>query len=166
MRFSRALILGLLLLQLVGTPPVHAEERLPQLQHNPFKRPSPPPEPESVVDPETLEQLALAEDPEVWQPQIRAVATFGNQAMVNVNGTLIRIGESIEGYTLIRATEQQVVFEKGGVQVQIDPYASYPAATEPESEKQSRTTTPEHTPLDSALKALLPATTPAPPTPR
>lgn len=84
----------------------------PGLRHDPFVRPSIEPTPPAAAVPGTT---AASE----WKPQLRAVMLARSSSMVNVDGTIVRVGGQIDGFRLIRVEERKAVFMKDGVRVEL-----------------------------------------------
>ncbi len=83
------------------------------LKHDPFARPAlrkatPPP-------------LALQRDggggiaaslERAWKPELAAVMVAGSKSAVSIDGTMVRIGELIDGHRLVEVHEQTATFVK------------------------------------------------------
>ena len=99
-------------LVIVGLLPLTAqaeESTLLALQNNPFTRPEvlkakprPPPQPQAVVAPEKI------------QLELTATMVSSIMPMAIVNGELLGIGDSIEGFKLIAVMEGKAIFARGG----------------------------------------------------
>ena len=50
-------------------------------------------------------------------PELRAILLAGSKSMVNLGGTMVRIGEAIDGYRLLRVSQRQAVFSKDGTNI-------------------------------------------------
>lgn len=79
------------------------------LRHDPFARPAftklaPPPGNPAAG------KAATPEAP--WKPELAAVMVAGPRSAVNVEGTIVRIGEEINGHRLVEVHEQTAVFVK------------------------------------------------------
>jgi hypothetical protein len=48
-----------------------------------------------------------------WSPKLTALMIAGKSSLANVEGTIIRIGESIDGHQLLFVREDEAVFVKG-----------------------------------------------------
>lgn len=83
----------------------------PSLRHDPFARP---------VEPATAAGQPDAPPPAPWQPTLRGVLLAGQGSLANVDGTLIAIGEKIEGHRLLSVSDRQAVFEKDGRRIVLD----------------------------------------------
>ena len=84
-------------------------EEYPQanrVHHDPFQRPVIPQK--SVAEPEASKPSAQ----KVWAPKLTATLRAGQNSMANVNGKIIKLGETINGYRLIEVDERSVVFAK------------------------------------------------------
>jgi hypothetical protein len=81
------------------------------LQHDPFARPAikaPPPAP-----PRDAAGAAKTPVPEpAWNPELDAVIVAGPKSAVSIDGTIVGIGEEINGHRLVEVTEQAAVFVK------------------------------------------------------
>lgn len=80
------------------------------LKNNPFARPLPAP---AFVAPAPAAIVAAKAPDAVWQPELRAILAAGARSMVNVDGTVIPVGEHFEGYRLVEVHESSAVFVKG-----------------------------------------------------
>lgn len=76
--------------------------------HDPFRRP------DLLAAPAAAPEVALA-----WRPQLRGVLLAGPRSLANVAGAIVRIGEEIEGYRLVRVDEGRAWFSKGGREVML-----------------------------------------------
>lgn len=47
-----------------------------------------------------------------WRPELRATIVAGAMSLANINGTVLRIGEKFDGFTLIKVSNQTATFEK------------------------------------------------------
>ena len=77
--------------------------------HDPFVRPA-----ASMRRPERGGETVQPGAEEPWKPTLRAVMLAGAASMVDVDGTVVRIGEEIGGYRLVEVHEEEAVFEKSG----------------------------------------------------
>jgi hypothetical protein len=82
------------------------------LQHDPFARPvlKAPPPPAQPRDNIGVAKAALPEP--VWKPELDAVIVAGPKSAVSINGTIVGIGEQINGHRLVEVHEQTAVFVK------------------------------------------------------
>ena len=82
------------------------------LQSNPFRRP--------VFD--TTLPIVPPEDDLSAEPELdlRAVLVAGRDSLVNVAGTVVRIGQEHDGYRLILVEEHAAVFSKDGESLRIE----------------------------------------------
>ena len=102
MRYSSTI--GALLLLASGS--LHANGLL---QFDPFSRlPELLPTPPSEAEP--------AEETLQWSPQLMATVVAGSRSMANVSGRLIRLGQKLEGFTLVEVDKRSATFEKDGEQ--------------------------------------------------
>jgi hypothetical protein len=77
-----------------------------RVQHDPFQRPVIPQQ--SLAKPEASNPSAQ----ELWAPKLTATLRAGRKSMANVNGKIIKLGETIDGYRLIEVDERSAVFVK------------------------------------------------------
>ena len=58
-----------------------------------------------------------------WSPVLAATLVAGSESMVNLGGSILRLGEEAHGYRLVEVGHWEAVFEKGGerVTLSIDP---------------------------------------------
>lgn len=95
---------------LLACAPAPAYSQAATLRHDPFVRPA-------------AAQQRLAQDAnksgsvpareERWNPELRAVMLAGASSMANVDGTVLRIGEEINGYRLVEVHDGEALFSKG-----------------------------------------------------
>lgn len=74
--------------------------------HDPFRKPAIPQQ--NVAEPEILKQSAQQE----WVPKLTATLRAGRNSMANVNGKIIKLGETLNGYRLVEVDERSAVFVK------------------------------------------------------
>lgn len=79
------------------------------LRHDPFARPALTANVLKTPDGQT----ASASPDVPWTPTLLAVVVAGKQSMVNVDGTIISVGEAIDGQRLVQVNDQEAVFTKG-----------------------------------------------------
>ena len=77
-----------------------------RVRHDPFQRPVIPQT--SVAEPEGSKPPTQ----EAWAPKLTATLRAGRNSMANVNGKIIKLGETITGYKLIEVDERSAVFVK------------------------------------------------------
>ena len=80
------------------------------LRHDPFARPRLGPAPASGAAP----GAAAPAEADPWRPVLRAVMQAGRDSVVNVDGRLVAIGETIDGYRLVKVEDARAVFSKDG----------------------------------------------------
>ena len=84
------------------------------LQHDPFARP-----------PLTIQAAAPAARPAgpAVEPKralkLQAVLVAGPASMANVDGVMVRVGDTVQGYRLLAVHERGAVFEKNKTQITI-----------------------------------------------
>ncbi len=94
--------------------PLHAQTAM--LRHDPFSRPAAA-KPQRVAEGEKSGTAPARE--EEWNPELRAVMLAGRASMANVSGTVVRIGEEVNGYRLVEVRDGEAVFTKGGERVTV-----------------------------------------------
>jgi len=97
-----------LLIGVVCLLPGFAQAQSADLKHNPFARPAPGAV-ASVAAPARAVTVPAAE----WKPELRAILAAGARSIVNVEGTVIPIGEKFEGHRLVEVHESSAVFVNG-----------------------------------------------------
>ena len=55
--------------------------------------------------------------PAAWAPHLRGLMVAGKRSMVDLEGVMLTVGDSVDGYRLIKVGEREAVFVKKGVQV-------------------------------------------------
>ena len=108
----RILYLSAVLVSLPGLAQAQADG----LKHDPFVRPMLAPRPASAAAGPANTVNAPVPEP-VWKPELRAIMMAGPKSIVNVEGTLVRIGEEIDGYRLVEVHEETAVFVNNGKRV-------------------------------------------------
>lgn len=93
-RSRKILGLALLLCGAAGAAP----------RHDPFARPK------LAAETPTLATPAPAAE---WRPQLSAIVVAGTRSMVQVDSTVVELGEEIDGFRLVSVTEKMAVFVKG-----------------------------------------------------
>lgn len=90
--------------------------QVPALQHDPFVRPAiggfAPPPPPGPARPG-----ATGVAPARPKLQLHAVLVAGSDSLANVDGVMVRIGESVQGYRLVEVTDRTAVLEKNNAKV-------------------------------------------------
>lgn len=92
-------------LSVSGEAPLH----FPRVQHDPFQKP--------VIQETKNTEQQIADKPENQQaaaPKLIATLRAGRNSMANVNGKIIKLGQTINGYTLVRVEARKAVFVKNG----------------------------------------------------
>jgi hypothetical protein len=89
------------------------------LKHDPFARPTflkaTPPPGLQLRDSSGLTIAALPERP--WKPELAAVMVAGAKSAVSIDGTMVRIGEVINGHRLVEVQEHAATFIRNGKRV-------------------------------------------------
>jgi hypothetical protein len=81
--------------------------------HDPFQKPNIPQK--SIVGPEAEK----APSQQSWSPQLKATLRAGRNSMANVNGKIIKLGETINGYRLIGVGERSAILVKNKQRLQL-----------------------------------------------
>jgi len=89
--------------------PGMAQAQVAGLKHNPFARPVPATAAAGIAAPAS----AVAAPAAAWKPELRAILAAGARSMVNVEGTVIPVGEHFEGHRLVEVHETSAVFVNG-----------------------------------------------------
>ena len=76
---------------------------------DPFARPNLAP----AAVAEAVAVPAPAAPTATWRPALRAIVLAGDLSMVKIGGSVVELGEQIDGYRLILVTEEKAVFAKG-----------------------------------------------------
>lgn len=77
-----------------------------RVRHDPFQRPALPQS--SITAPEA--EKPTAQQP--WAPKLSGTLRAGRNSMANVNGNIVKLGETIDGYKLIEVDERSAIFVK------------------------------------------------------
>lgn len=85
------------------------------LRHDPFARRAArtPAATASAPAARTGESAPPTEAPPPWQPQLRGIMLAGRASVANVDGTVIGLGESIDGWRLIGLEDGHATFVRG-----------------------------------------------------
>lgn len=89
------------------------------LQHDPFARPAFSALPTSGTDGAPARQAQAVRD---GNPKLKlhAVLLAGPDSMANVDGVLVRVGESVQGYRLVSVHDRSAVFEKNNAKFTLE----------------------------------------------
>ena len=79
-------------------------------RYNPFEEP-----PTEAVSPGP----AAPSPEQSWVPVLRATLVSGDASMANLGGTVLRIGESVRGHTLLRVFPFSAIFDVNGREVEL-----------------------------------------------
>jgi hypothetical protein len=83
------------------------------LKHDPFARPALSKPAQPAVQPRDAGNVGRGGPPErVWKPELTAVVVAGPRSMVSIDGTVLHIGEEIDGHRLVEVHEHGAVFIK------------------------------------------------------
>jgi hypothetical protein len=84
-----------------------AGDRAAALRRDPFRRP-------------VAETAGNAAAPEEWKPELRAILFDRQHPLVNIDGRILGVGESIQGYRLLRVEEREAVLNRNGKQLKLE----------------------------------------------
>lgn len=91
----------------------HASDSAVNLKKNPFKRPD-------FLNSGSNETAIITNDGPGSELDVRAVMSAGKDSLVNIDGIIIRIGEEIHGYRLLKVEENKITLSKKGAIVTIN----------------------------------------------
>lgn len=107
-----AIILAVMVFLPTGVLLADDHERPPDLQHNPFSRPS-----SEVLRPLRAEP---GRDREAGlMPKLQATMIGSKNKLANVGGRILKRGDEVEGYLLVAIHEQYVVFRRNGEDIRM-----------------------------------------------
>ncbi len=94
-----------------------ADEAQP-LRNDPFARPqlaalaskNPATHSSATTRPDAANPEARPEVP--WSPRLKAVLVAGDGSLVNLDGTIVRLGEEVDGYRLVQVQDSEAIFKK------------------------------------------------------
>jgi hypothetical protein len=81
--------------------------------HDPFQKPNIPQK--SIEEPEGIK--AQAQQP--LAPQLKATLRAGRNSMANINGKIIKLGETTNGYKLIGVGERSAILVKNNQRLEL-----------------------------------------------
>jgi len=81
---------------------------VPPLANDPFLRPQ-------LIEPPEPAPAEAASPP----LELRAILSAGDASRVDIGGRIVRVGEEIDGFTLISVSEDDALFERGGRSIRI-----------------------------------------------
>jgi hypothetical protein len=81
--------------------------------NDPFQKPNIPQK--IIAGPEAEK----APSQQTWAPQLKATLRAGRNSMANVNGKIIKLGETINGYKLIGVGERSAILVKNKHRLQL-----------------------------------------------
>ena len=99
-----------LLLFVLVSPVAQADEGKP-LRNNPFSRPP--------SEPVYTSPTGLNDDGSARPIDLRATMVSGRYGLANVNGKILRPGQGIHGFTLLKVFEDRAIFSTNGKQLTI-----------------------------------------------
>jgi hypothetical protein len=90
-----------------------ADESLP-LRNDPFSRPQLA---AMASKNPAIAGLGTTTSPEAgplvtWAPRLKAVLVAGDRSLVNLDGTIVRLGEEVDGYRLVQVQDREAIFKK------------------------------------------------------
>ena len=106
-RLSVALFLGLFMLPRLSTAQA-------VLRHDVFAPPTIVPLAKIA---NTAEPDAAVPEIKLWAPRLSSVVNAGKNSMVVLNGTVLRLNDSMDGYRLVQIGQREAVFSKDGEQI-------------------------------------------------
>ena len=116
-----------------------AQAQADGLKHDPFARPVLIPRPASAAPVPGDTVKAPVPEP-VWKPELAAVMLAGPKSAVSIDGTIVRIGEEINGYRLVEVHEQTAVFVKNRKRVTLSLRGLQPVPESPPARKDESAT--------------------------
>lgn len=93
------LVPGLMVASVASAAEAYAPER------NPFVRPQ-------LNTPSSAAPMAIPQGR--WLPELRTILLAGDMSMVNVGGKILRLGDDLDGYRLVKIKEGEAIFTKDG----------------------------------------------------
>jgi hypothetical protein len=93
-----------------GSPSAMGEGRT--LQHDPFARPALGALPAAAVPGAPARRVQGAPPEAKPKISLHAVLVAGPDSMANIDGVMVRLGESVQGYRLLAVHDRSAVFEK------------------------------------------------------
>lgn len=106
-KLIQIIVTALALLPLCPLSVVSAFERI-ELKHDPFKRPS------SLLAKPAMKKKASRQRLSPPKLVLKTVLLASDDSMANINGNLLRIGESIKGYKLVSIDAVKAVVSRNG----------------------------------------------------
>ena len=114
-----------LALAVAASPPC-AMAQGPTLRHDPFARP--------VLGEAPAPRVQRAPEPKP-KLNLQAVIVAGPHSIANVDGVLVRVGESVKGYRLLEVHDRSAVFERNNARLTLGVGTNLrPAREEPRPE--------------------------------
>jgi hypothetical protein len=92
----------------------------PPLRHDPFARPLLT----ATVPKNVVAQGDAAVDTSTWNPNLIAVMVAGDHSLVNLEGTIVAIGQEVDGYRLVQVRDREAIFTRGKQRVVLKMEAS------------------------------------------
>jgi hypothetical protein len=81
--------------------------------NDPFQKPSIP---QKII---ARPEAEKAPSQQTWAPQLKATLRAGRNSMANVNGKIIKLGETINGYKLMGVGERSAILVKNKHRLQL-----------------------------------------------
>lgn len=98
------------LISLTGFARAENPDETTSIRHDPFQRP--------VLFSNSAHLNVIQQPTEAaesnWTPTLTMILRAGRNSMVNVDGQIVKLGERIRGYTLIKVHERSAIFSKQG----------------------------------------------------
>ena len=102
------LVTALALLLAGATTCALAADAMPR--HDPFARPKLAAEAPALPPPTPAAE---------WRPHLSAIVAAGARSMVQLDSTVVELGEEIDGFRLVSVTEKKAIFAKGRRRVEL-----------------------------------------------
>lgn len=87
--------------------------QVPRVLRDPFQKPNIPEK--NIEGPEAVK----AQTQQPWTPQLKATLRAGRNSMANLNGKIIKLGETINGYQLLGVGERSAILVKNNKRLQL-----------------------------------------------
>jgi len=81
----------------------------PPLRHDPFARPLLT----AAAPKSSASQGNVSVDSAPWSPNLIAVMVAGSHSLVNLEGTIVAIGQEMDGYRLVQVRDREATFTRG-----------------------------------------------------
>jgi hypothetical protein len=110
----RSSLAGNIVLGVISWPVV--VQAVEPLRHDVFARPA-----ISALSPATLADVELRDaSSAAWSPRLTAIMVAGKASLVTVDGKILKVGDDIDGFRLLRVAEGVATFIKDGQPVVVN----------------------------------------------